>query len=142
MKTLFTFIIALALFSASGGELVRWQNQWTTVYTNSLIATNSFVFTNGSVPVTITNIVYAPNATFHTFQFFYVASGSNSLAQNLESTIDQVNWVPELTNTVTAIGTTGYVAQTYAIQGKRVAFRLRTTYINTNGSIAALYEGQ
>ncbi len=128
--------------AAFGGELLRYPNNAITVYTNIIVSTNSFAITNGSGAITQTNTIYTPQAVYHTFQFFYVASGTNSMVQNLDSTIDQVNWAGELTNTLAASATTNFQAITFTVTGKRTAFRLRSTYVNTNGSFTAVHMGQ
>lgn len=127
-----TILILLFCASCFGGE-ITFQNTHGVVFTNSTTSTN-FVATGS-----ITNVQGTVYTTTHCFQGFFTIVGTNAVATSnvFESTIDNVNWIPEQTNSWTTNGTFEYT-----VIGKRSAFRNRTYFVTTNANLTINYIAQ
>ena len=132
MRTALSFIVALALcVTAKAGEINFPASAAGMVFTNVTFSSN---FT---AAVTFTNTQGSYKSVYHTFQLFYVGTGTNSGTAALDRTVDGANW---------------YVAQSYTLPattnieytptGKWYTYRWRVTILATNASAVATYMSQ
>ena len=121
IKTILLLALVIgSMVTSHAADYLLMNNQFTKVYTNVL----SFTATNG---VTVTNSQVTAASVYHTFQFFYTASGTNTTTVVTDRTVDNSNWFPVATNTFTATASfeTNYT-------GKWIGYRFRATFANSN----------
>ena len=129
MKTALSFIVALALcVTAKAGEIVVPASTIGELFTNVTFASN---FTSAT---TFTNTQPCLFTVNHTFQLFYVGTGTNSGTAALDRTIDGTNWFTAQSYTIPSTTNIEYTPT-----GKWWAYRWRITVLATNASAMADY---
>ena len=128
-KLIISIAILAAMVIPSPAPVLRFLNSnYTQIYTNVTFSSNI------TANVTFTNQQNTPDTIYHTFQFINNSAGTNTTTVNLDRTIDQVNWFPVSTNTVTR-----YTNIEYTATGEWFAYRWRVAALATNTTITALY---
>jgi hypothetical protein len=121
-KLAFGFILVIgSMATCHAAELLSINTQFSHIYTNLFTITG----TNG---VSVTNTVNTPHAIYHTFQYIYTATGTNTTTVVTENTVDGVNYVPAITNVFSS--SVSNIQNSYT--GKWLGFRVRATFQNTN----------
>ena len=134
MKNIILFIIASALcLKASAVEIL-----YPSPANEIIIYTNTPVVSNITASVTFTNTITTAYSTYHTFQLFSTALGTNTITGSLDRSIDSVNWV----NVVNAAAVTNGTPFETNTTGKAWAYRWRVTVWSSNATVTELYMGQ
>ena len=133
MRTLLFAIIlsAAGCMPAAAGEMIIPQSAGRIIYTNVTFSSNV------TASVTFTNVQNTIITVNHTFQLFCTGAGTNVVTANLDRTIDEANWIPVSTNTVSTNGTVEY-----SVAGKWSKYRWRISAAATNATVTANYMAQ
>lgn len=132
-------VLFLSLFAAKSSPYWSSPTPNLVVHTNVpvLISTNISGATN-NINLVVTNAFDAYKAIYTTFEVFYTSKGTNATTLTIYKTIDGVNLVPYVTNSLVTTTTN----LEYTLTGKWTQFIFVSQFQATNATEQVNYIGQ
>lgn len=139
MKILAIFTTLMLCLVCKAGEFDHFSNgsgaPWATIFTNNAA---SFSFTNS---INTTNVFLADKAIYHTFNFSWTGTGTNSCTNIVDTSIDGVSWVPITTNLTVATSNALFQFTGVTIWFRERNFIQVSNFVATNGILNIYYAG-